>query len=366
MDDDDGDENTLSEELKEKLSPEQRKRVAKLMKEAKEKPTSEQEQRESEKHLLRQTNDMLFGVGVAAVSILRYLTEHLPKLTLSLRRRLLDTHDVPIMMVPLIENPPWTRRTKEGKWQKFINHRWQEVPPKDLLKITPLEGQPWLTLYNILCDKDCRNNYEFHSYRRGTLTRTRKYMHQVLVDQLPILADLQRMFDEMSVSNAPAPMYGSDSQNSKNVSSMFVLQIEAEVYESVKRNAIEAAQKYAQDVSDRLEDKAEVASEELGVSKDPEPFQSEEDEEPEEPTKADKEWRYQWLCTAAVCLQEGFKNKDVGDRSLMGLADLYASDAYDHVTGTLERHEDQVEELIRTGGSNSKGGQKHRPVIEEM
>lgn len=152
----------------------------------------------------RQLADLRFGVGVVAVTVLRYLTEHVLKLPLGLMTRLLDTHgalmflialftmvgvsfasplihgneqkplasrhfqdrrcmsmqpvaaligfaldvlylqtrslfctcyywrfvvnsDALLLLIPLIENPPWTRRTKEGKWEKFINQKWTEV-----------------------------------------------------------------------------------------------------------------------------------------------------------------------------------------------------------------------------------------------
>ncbi len=35
--------------------------------------------------------------------------------------------DVLMLLVPLIENPPWTRRTSAGKWEKFVNQKWEEV-----------------------------------------------------------------------------------------------------------------------------------------------------------------------------------------------------------------------------------------------
>ena len=35
--------------------------------------------------------------------------------------------DALLLLVPLIENPPWTRRRKDGKWEKFIEQKWQEV-----------------------------------------------------------------------------------------------------------------------------------------------------------------------------------------------------------------------------------------------
>lgn len=47
-----------------------------------------------EESLTRQLTDMRFGIGVVTVTILRYLTEHIAKLPLSVRTRLLYTHGV--------------------------------------------------------------------------------------------------------------------------------------------------------------------------------------------------------------------------------------------------------------------------------
>jgi zinc finger MYND domain-containing protein 10 len=99
--------------------------------------------------LSRQLADLRFGVGVVAVTILRYITEHVTKLPLGVMTRLLDTHgnwiwlhryqfvfkrswmpypaDALLLLVPLIENPPWTRRNKAKQWEKFIEQKWQEV-----------------------------------------------------------------------------------------------------------------------------------------------------------------------------------------------------------------------------------------------
>jgi zinc finger MYND domain-containing protein 10 len=47
---------------------------------------------------------------VTAVAMLRFICEHIAALPLSVMTRVLDTHDVLLGLVPLIENPPWTRR----------------------------------------------------------------------------------------------------------------------------------------------------------------------------------------------------------------------------------------------------------------
>lgn len=50
---------------------------------------------------------------VTAVALLRFLCEHLHRLPLGVITRVLDTHDVLLGLVILVENPPWTRRTEE-------------------------------------------------------------------------------------------------------------------------------------------------------------------------------------------------------------------------------------------------------------
>jgi hypothetical protein len=42
--------------------------------------------------------------------MLRFLCEHVSALPLGVVVRLLDTHDMLLGVVPLLENPPWTRR----------------------------------------------------------------------------------------------------------------------------------------------------------------------------------------------------------------------------------------------------------------
>jgi zinc finger MYND domain-containing protein 10 len=80
-------------------------------------------------------------VAVTSVAVLRFLCEHLESLPLSVINRMLMTHDVLLSLIPLIENPPWTRRRADGKWEKLIDFKWTVVPNEDLLRITRNEGQ---------------------------------------------------------------------------------------------------------------------------------------------------------------------------------------------------------------------------------
>jgi hypothetical protein len=60
-----------------------------------------------------------------------------------------------------------------------------------------------VTLLALLMEPECRKRYVLHSYRKATLLRIRKYLNQVLLDQLPPLAGVQRYLDELSLLAVP-------------------------------------------------------------------------------------------------------------------------------------------------------------------
>lgn len=48
------------------------------------------------------------------ISILRYLAEFLDSLPLCAISRMLSVHDIPYLLVQLIENRPWSKNDSEG------------------------------------------------------------------------------------------------------------------------------------------------------------------------------------------------------------------------------------------------------------
>ncbi|KAF4127604.1 putative MYND-type domain-containing protein [Phytophthora infestans] len=165
--------------------------------------------------LQRQRMEIEFRVAVQTVTILRYVAERLHVLPLSVVSRLLDKHDALLTFVALVENPPWTHKAvvklppakdsedqrlrTEVKWKKFVDQKWVLVEPSDLLALTTTEAQVWLTIYYLLCTKSAREHYEVTQYRKDQLLRIRKYLNELLVDQLPLLADVQRYLDELAI-----------------------------------------------------------------------------------------------------------------------------------------------------------------------
>lgn len=97
-------------------------------------------------------------------------------------------------VVPLIENPPWTRHVSpdtapddagtvlEARWEKLIDFQWTPVKPTDLLQLTATEAQAWLVVHFLLASDDFRKRYHLHSSRKGTLLRLRKYLNDTLCD----------------------------------------------------------------------------------------------------------------------------------------------------------------------------------------
>ncbi|XP_069001464.1 zinc finger MYND domain-containing protein 10 [Embiotoca jacksoni] len=142
-----------------------------------------------------------FEISLKAVSVLRYITDHTD--SISVISRMLCTHNMPCVLVQLIDCCPWSR-CREGEVQKFINGKWQKIPVEDHLKMTKLDGQVWLSLYNLLLKEDCQRKYDFNSFNKNQLLKLRGFLTDVLIDQLPNLVELQRFLAHLSVTD-PAP-----------------------------------------------------------------------------------------------------------------------------------------------------------------
>lgn len=66
--------------------------------------------------------------------------------------------------------------------------------------------QVWLALNNLLVDPGCRAKaLQQSSHGVERLLCIRRHMNEVLLDQLPVLADLQRVLDELAMGCAGLP-----------------------------------------------------------------------------------------------------------------------------------------------------------------
>jgi hypothetical protein len=172
-----------------------------------------------------------FQVCMCVISIIRFLTDHRVAMPLAVTTRLLETHDVLMLLVPLMEKAPWIRKNKlNGRIEKFEDHEWKTVEADDEGRLPKLHTQVWLAIYNLVMDQECRSRYELSSIRRENLLRLRRYINEVVVDQLPPLTNLHRTLEELSISGR---FTGADP--SSTMASPFVVELVAEVRETLVR-----------------------------------------------------------------------------------------------------------------------------------
>ncbi|NWH26305.1 ZMY10 protein, partial [Grus americana] len=153
--------------------------------------------------LQKQAEMMEFEISLKALSVLRFITDQVESLPLSALTRMLNTHNLPCLLVELVEHCPWSCR-EAGQLKKFENGAWYVVPPEDQVKMTKLDGQVWLALLNLLLSPECQRKYHFDGFNKSQLLKLRAFLTDVLVDQLPNLVEMQRFLSHLAVTE-PAP-----------------------------------------------------------------------------------------------------------------------------------------------------------------
>ncbi|KAM6256730.1 zinc finger MYND domain-containing protein 10 isoform 2-T2 [Porphyrio hochstetteri] len=158
----------------------------------------------SMQELQKQAETMEFEISLKALSVLRFITDQVESLPLSALTRMLKTHNLPCLLVELLEHCPWSC-WEAGKLKKFENGRWYVMPPEDQVKMTKLDGQVWLALLNLLLSPECQPKYHFDGFNRSQLLKLRGFLTDVLIDQLPNLAEMQRFLSHLAVTEPVPP-----------------------------------------------------------------------------------------------------------------------------------------------------------------
>ena len=149
--------------------------------------------------LMQQKIECEFHVATSCISVLQSLTQHRKSLPLTITTRMIDSQDILLTLVPLMEKAPWIRKTKAGVLQKFEEHEWIPIAEDEHTKLPLLQGTLWLAIYNLVMDSDFQARYEMSSVRRANLLRLRRFLHELVFDQIPPLADLLRALENLSL-----------------------------------------------------------------------------------------------------------------------------------------------------------------------
>ncbi|XP_065891273.1 zinc finger MYND domain-containing protein 10-like [Dysidea avara] len=174
---------------------------------------------------LQQLNCTLnYGISIKALSVLQSFVTNLDCLPLSVTTRLLNTHDIPGLLVSVMDQQPWVRKDKNGKLLKHIEGKWRDVSPADRLQLTKTEAQVWISLYQLLMSPECQKKYHLHAHNKNHIMRLRSHLLETVVDQIPQLSELQRYLGHLSVMDPPA-----------SSSSDLVLEQVPEIYDQLVR-----------------------------------------------------------------------------------------------------------------------------------
>lgn len=164
---------------------------------------NEKEMNSGMDELINQNNVLTFDISIKVLSIVGFLTDHHSVLPLSALHRLLNTHDFPVLLITILEKKPWFQSESNGKCKKYFEGKWIEVDIEEKLKLTKTEGQIWISLLHLLLDDECRQKYIINNYRKNRILKLQSYMNDVVIDQIPVLDQLQRYLHYLSISNPP-------------------------------------------------------------------------------------------------------------------------------------------------------------------
>lgn len=159
-------------------------------------PSPAQSQSSALEEFKTQIHELDFAMGIQSISIIQFISDHLSGLTLSIIQQLVEQCDIFCILIPLMEQKPWIRVDKSGR-HIFEDQHWEKA--RDSIKMPKVEAQIWMTVFNLFMNTDVRSKYELNSYRKNNLLRLRKFINEVVIDQLPVLSALLRALEELSL-----------------------------------------------------------------------------------------------------------------------------------------------------------------------
>lgn len=118
--------------------------------------------------LERQKRDLIYKIGLRCISILNYLADNANALPISAIRRMVVTHDIPWLMVDLLNFRPWQRKTKKGL-EKYVDEKWIPVQGEAVAKVVKHEAQAWFCLRQLLFNQNLMQSYAINEERRRHL-----------------------------------------------------------------------------------------------------------------------------------------------------------------------------------------------------
>lgn len=141
--------------------------------------------------------------AMSCLSILWFIIDRLADLPMAVMNAVLIKSNLPVGLSEVLLLQPWTRRTPGGA-QKFRNGAFVNAPGDDVLSVCTPEAHTWFCLHRLLCDRDCRAKYAYTQHSKDVILRTRRFLNETLLDQIPALQSVQRALEELSFLQPPS------------------------------------------------------------------------------------------------------------------------------------------------------------------
>ncbi|XP_071447066.1 zinc finger MYND domain-containing protein 10 [Hetaerina americana] len=156
-------------------------------------------------YLKREEQRLKFDIGIRSITILRCLAEYLDSLMPTVARRMYELHDLPILFVELINNPPWLAKDSSNEDKIYTDGKWQDIRRNGAHEnqLSKMEGQTWIGLLFLLMSDHCQTHYQITEARKNRLLQLQRHLNENVLDQLAPLMDLKQWLSHLSVSSPP-------------------------------------------------------------------------------------------------------------------------------------------------------------------
>ncbi|CAG9577118.1 conserved hypothetical protein [Leishmania major strain Friedlin] len=153
-------------------------------------------------YLEQQLREQRIQRAMGCISLLWLVTDRLEALPLSAMNSILRKNDIPFGLAEVLLLQPWLRRSA-GLVQKFHNGAFVVAPGNESQRVCVPEAHAWFCLHKLLCDAECRRQYQYTQNKKAALLHVRSLLNETLLDQLPALQDVQRALEELSFMEPP-------------------------------------------------------------------------------------------------------------------------------------------------------------------
>lgn len=152
--------------------------------------------------LERQQRDLFFKIGLRCLTILGYIVDKLDVCPLSAASRLVQVHDTPCVLSQILHSTPWRRRTEKG-FETFIDEKWTPVAGDAVLKLVKVEAQTWLCFRQLMFHPSVARQYAINDFRQREISRCQGLLNDIVLDQLPSLAEFKHYLCTLQVTGNP-------------------------------------------------------------------------------------------------------------------------------------------------------------------